>query len=175
MGKNRIFFARWTPAIYWSLVSKPVSQDIQSICYCLHTGTFRLDTRDLLVAGVPISISSKYLYLALKSTHPCFWFLDIKVKISKVVTSMQLYFDLMKDAMALVTVMAQRTSFRLKYPSKYHLPKMLYIPLPPTTTISFARNVLVCPRFVEMTLGVLVKFHTVHYELKYAVSITTQS
>ena len=60
-----IFFARWTPAIYWSLVSKPVSQDIQSICYCLHTGTFRLDTRDLLVAGVPISISSKYLYLYL--------------------------------------------------------------------------------------------------------------
>ena len=65
MGKNRIFFARWTAAIYWSLVSKPVSQDIQSICYCLHTGTFRLDTRDLLVAGVPISISSKYLYLYL--------------------------------------------------------------------------------------------------------------
>ena len=60
------------PAIYWSLVSKPVSQDIQSICYCLHTGTFRLDTRDLLVAGVPISISSKYLYLYLElsgSTH----------------------------------------------------------------------------------------------------------
>ena len=66
MGKNRIFFARWTPAIYWSLVSKPVSQDIQSICYCLHTGTFRLDTHDLLVAGVPISISSKYLYLYLE-------------------------------------------------------------------------------------------------------------
>ena len=66
MGKNMIFFARWTPAIYWSLVSKPVSQDIQSICYCLHTGTFRLDTRDLLVAGVPISISSKYLYLYLE-------------------------------------------------------------------------------------------------------------
>ena len=65
MGKKRIFFARWTPAIYWSLVSKPVFQDIQSICYCLHTGTFRLDTRDLLVAGVPISISSKYLYLYL--------------------------------------------------------------------------------------------------------------
>ena len=65
MGKNRIFFTRWTPAIYWSLVSKPVSQDIQSICYCLHTGIFRLDTRDLLVAGVPISISSKYLYLYL--------------------------------------------------------------------------------------------------------------
>ena len=65
MGKNRIFFARWTPAIYWLLVSKPVSQDIQSICYCLHTGTFRLDTCDLLVAGVPISISSKYLYLYL--------------------------------------------------------------------------------------------------------------
>ena len=72
MGKNRIFFARWTPAIYWSLVSKPVSQDIQSICYCLHTGTFRLDTHDLLVAGVPISISSKYLYLylALKVLTP---------------------------------------------------------------------------------------------------------
>ena len=65
MGKNRIFFARWTPAIYWSLVSKPVSQDIQSICYCLHPGIFRLDTRDLLVAVVPISISSKYLYLYL--------------------------------------------------------------------------------------------------------------
>ena len=60
-----IFFARWTPAIYWSLVSKPVSQDIQSICYCLHTGIFRLDTYDLVVAGVPISISSKYLYLYL--------------------------------------------------------------------------------------------------------------
>ena len=72
MGKNRIFFAHWTPAIYWSLVSKPVSQDIQSICYCLHTGIFRLDTRDLLVAGVPISISSKYLYLylALKVLTP---------------------------------------------------------------------------------------------------------
>ena len=65
MGKNRNFFARWTPAIYWSLVSKPVSQDIQSICYCLHPGIFRLDTRDLLVAVVPISISSKYLYLYL--------------------------------------------------------------------------------------------------------------
>ena len=65
MGKNRIFFARWTPAIYWSLVSKPWSQDIQSICYCLHPGIFRLDTRDLLVAVVPISISSKYLYLYL--------------------------------------------------------------------------------------------------------------
>ena len=65
MGKNRIFSARWTPVIYWSLVSKPVSQDIQSICYCLHTGTFRLDIHDLLVAGVPISISSKYLYLYL--------------------------------------------------------------------------------------------------------------
>ena len=65
MGKNRIFSLVGHPAIYWSLVSKPVSQDIQSICYCLHTGTFRLDTRDLLVAGVPISISSKYLYLYL--------------------------------------------------------------------------------------------------------------
>ena len=29
-------------------------------------GTGQLDTRDLLVAGVPISISSKYLYLYLK-------------------------------------------------------------------------------------------------------------
>ena len=47
-------------------VSKPVSQDIQSICYCLHTGIFRLDTCDLVVAGVRISISPKYLYLALK-------------------------------------------------------------------------------------------------------------
>ena len=28
-------------------------------------GTGQLDTRDLLVAGVPISISSKYLYLYL--------------------------------------------------------------------------------------------------------------
>ena len=65
MGKNRIFFARWTPAIYWSLVSKPVSQDIQSICYCLHTGIFCLDTCDLVVAGVRISISPKYLYLYL--------------------------------------------------------------------------------------------------------------
>ena len=66
MGKNRIFFARWTPAIYWSLVSKPVSQDIQSICYCLHTGIFCLDTCDLVVAGVRISISPKYLYLYLE-------------------------------------------------------------------------------------------------------------
>ena len=35
-------------------------------------GTGQLDTRDLLVAGVPISISSKYLYLYLElsgSTH----------------------------------------------------------------------------------------------------------
>ena len=31
----------------------------------LHPGIFRLDTRDLLVAVVPISISSKYLYLYL--------------------------------------------------------------------------------------------------------------
>ena len=46
-------------------VSKPVSQDIQSICYCLHTGIFRLDTCDLVVAGVQISISPKYLYLYL--------------------------------------------------------------------------------------------------------------
>ena len=46
-------------------VSKPVSQDIQSICYCLHTGIFRLDTCDLVVAGVLISISPKYLYLYL--------------------------------------------------------------------------------------------------------------
>ena len=66
MGKNRIFFARWTPAIYWSLVSKPVSQDIQSICYSLHPGIFRLDTCDLVVAGVRISISPKYLYLYLE-------------------------------------------------------------------------------------------------------------
>ena len=64
-SKSRVFFARWTPAIYWSLVSKPVSQDIQSICYCLHTGIFRLDTCDLVVAGVRISISPKYLYLYL--------------------------------------------------------------------------------------------------------------
>ena len=47
------------------LVSKLVSQDIQSICYCLHTGIFRLDTCDLVVAGVRISISPKYLYLYL--------------------------------------------------------------------------------------------------------------
>ena len=46
-------------------VSKPVSQDIQSICYCLHTGIFHLDTCDLVVAGVRISISPKYLYLYL--------------------------------------------------------------------------------------------------------------
>ena len=46
-------------------VSKPVSQDIQSICYCLHTGIFRLDTCVLVVAGVRISISPKYLYLYL--------------------------------------------------------------------------------------------------------------
>ena len=54
-----------TPAIYCSLVSKPVTQDIQSICYCLHPGIFRLDTCDLVVAGVRISISPKYLYLYL--------------------------------------------------------------------------------------------------------------
>ena len=90
MGKNWIFFARWTPAIYWSLVSKPVSQDIQSIYYCLHTGTFRLDTRDLLVAGVPISISSKYLYLylALKvltclQLSKCVYFSTLIVQIFK--------------------------------------------------------------------------------------------
>ena len=54
-------------------VSKPVSQDIQSICYCLHPGIFRLDTCDLVVAGVRISISPKYLYLylALKVLTVC--------------------------------------------------------------------------------------------------------
>ena len=36
-----------------------------SISYCLHTGIFRLDTCDLVVAGVRISISPKYLYLYL--------------------------------------------------------------------------------------------------------------
>ena len=38
-------------------------------------GTGQLDTRDLLVAGVPISISSKYLYLYLElsgsTDEPC--------------------------------------------------------------------------------------------------------
>ena len=36
-------------------------------------GTGQLDTRDLLVAGVPISISSKYLYLYLElsGSTPC--------------------------------------------------------------------------------------------------------
>ena len=88
MGKNRNFFARWTPAIYWSLVSKPVSQDIQSICYCLHPGIFRLDTRDLLVAVVPISISSKYLYLYLalkvltKSLRTIFLLVSLNLLIS---------------------------------------------------------------------------------------------
>ena len=68
-------------------VSKPVSQDIQSICYCLHTGIFRLDTCDLVVAGVQISISPKYLYLYLalkvltfaprhKCLHPNFFWPD---------------------------------------------------------------------------------------------------
>ena len=37
---------------------------------------------------------------------------DMKVRISKLVTLMQLYFDLMEDAIAIVTVMAQRTSSR---------------------------------------------------------------
>ena len=57
-------------------VSKPVSQDIQSICYCLHTGIFCLDTCDLVVAGVRISISPKYLYLylALKVLTGGVWF-----------------------------------------------------------------------------------------------------
>ena len=63
----------WTPTIYWSLVSKPVSQDIQSICYCLHTGIFCLDTCDLVVTGVRISILPKYLYLYLElSGSTCF-------------------------------------------------------------------------------------------------------
>ena len=66
---------KWEKIGFFSLVGHPrftgrwcpsrCPQDIQSICYCLHTGTFRLDTRNLLVAGVPISISSKYLYLYL--------------------------------------------------------------------------------------------------------------
>ena len=63
--KIGIFSLVGHPRFYWSLVSKPVPQDIQSICYCLHPGIFHLDTRDLLVAVVPISISSKYLYLYL--------------------------------------------------------------------------------------------------------------
>ena len=35
-------------------------------------GTGQLDTRDLLVAGVPISISSKYLYLYLELSGSTF-------------------------------------------------------------------------------------------------------
>ena len=36
-------------------------------------GTGQLDTRDLLVAGVPISISSKYLYLYLELSGSTSW------------------------------------------------------------------------------------------------------
>ena len=56
-------------------VSMPVSQDIQSICYCLHTGIFHLDTCDLVVAGVRISISPKYLYLYLALKVLTRWFI----------------------------------------------------------------------------------------------------
>ena len=37
-------------------------------------GTGQLDTRDLLVAGVPISISSKYLYLYLELSGSTIYF-----------------------------------------------------------------------------------------------------
>ena len=46
-------------------------------------GTGQLDTRDLLVAGVPISISSKYLYLYLElsgSTSQHIGHFQIKVR-----------------------------------------------------------------------------------------------
>ena len=62
----------WTPATSKSRVSNcpvprlaGVQAGVPGYCYCLHTGIFRLDTCDLVVAGVPISISSKYLYLYL--------------------------------------------------------------------------------------------------------------
>ena len=43
------------------------------------------------------------------------------MKISKAVTSIQLCFDLMGDAIVSVTVKAQRTSSRLKNPFKYQI------------------------------------------------------
>ena len=69
-------------------VSKPVSQDIQSICYCLHTGIFRLDTCDLVVAGVRISISPKYLYLYLAL---------------KVLTATRGFFSIMFSSVTIIT------------------------------------------------------------------------
>ena len=69
IGKNRIFFARWTPAIYLSRVSKPAPQanvvNLLLLLLLFSYWYFWSDTRDLLVAGVPISISWKYLYLYL--------------------------------------------------------------------------------------------------------------
>ena len=62
----------WTPVTSKSRVSNcpvprlaGVQAGVPGYCYCLHTGIFHLDTCDLVVAGVPISISSKYLYLYL--------------------------------------------------------------------------------------------------------------
>ena len=72
IGKNRIFFARWTPAIYLSRVSKPAPQanvvNLLLLLLLFSYWYFWSDTRDLLVAGVPISISPKYLYLYLELT-----------------------------------------------------------------------------------------------------------
>ena len=76
IGKNRIFFARWTPAIYLSRVSKPAPQanlvNLLLLLFLFSYWYFWSDTRDLLVTGVPISISWKYLYLylALKAFTP---------------------------------------------------------------------------------------------------------
>ena len=50
-------------------------------------GTGQLDTRDLLVAGVPISISSKYLYLYLElsgSTYQVHF--HVLIKLSQLIT-----------------------------------------------------------------------------------------
>ena len=69
IGKNRIFFARWTPAIYLSRVSKPAPQanlvNLLLLLLLFSYWYFGSDTCNLLVAGVPISISWKYLYLYL--------------------------------------------------------------------------------------------------------------
>ena len=68
IGKNRIFFTCWTPAIYLSRVSKPAPQENVVNLLLLSYWYFWLDTRDLPVAGVRISISPKYLYLYLELT-----------------------------------------------------------------------------------------------------------
>ena len=69
IGKNRICFARWTPMIYLSWVSKPAPQanvvNLLLLLLLFSYWYFWSDTCNLLVAGVPISISWKYLYLYL--------------------------------------------------------------------------------------------------------------